>query len=211
MFILSILSIFDNYYFWIWPSIMFMMTMVIGIMMILPASFMKQSSVILIMKISISSLCSAYPGFKMLKFIILPIFLFLAIMNITGLVPYLFSSTSHFMVTLCVSMPTWLSFIISSLFVSPKNTLKHLVPMGSPMILSPFMVMIELVSIMVRPITLGVRLGVNVMMGHLMLSLMGWYPINIFYTMFEVMVALLQAYIFVTLLVNYCSYHTPLE
>lgn len=51
--------------------------------------------------------------------------------------------------------------------------LAHLVPLGTPYPLMPFMVIIELVRSVIRPGTLAVRLAANMVAGHLLLTLMG--------------------------------------
>lgn len=53
------------------------------------------------------------------------------------------------------------------------SLIAHLVPEGTPYVLMPFIVLIERVSILIRPITLSVRLGANIIAGHLLLALIG--------------------------------------
>ena len=55
--------------------------------------------------------------------------------------------------------------------VNPSNFLSHLVPRGTPIVLVPFMVFIELVRRVIRPLTLAVRLAANMVAGHLLLVL----------------------------------------
>ena len=47
----------------------------------------------------------------------------------------------------------------------------HLVPVGTPYILMPFIVLIELTSRIIRPLTLSVRLAANIVAGHLLITL----------------------------------------
>ena len=53
------------------------------------------------------------------------------------------------------------------------NALAHLVPLGTPAPLMPFMVVIEVIRNLIRPITLSVRLAANMIAGHLLLTLLG--------------------------------------
>ena len=56
---------------------------------------------------------------------------------------------------------------------TPNAILAHLVPLGTPPALMPFMVLIELVRRIIRPLTLAVRLAANIVAGHLLLTLLG--------------------------------------
>nr|YP_009509754.1 ATP synthase F0 subunit 6 [Buccinulum fuscozonatum]YP_009509793.1 ATP synthase F0 subunit 6 [Buccinulum pertinax finlayi]AXF46370.1 ATP synthase F0 subunit 6 [Buccinulum fuscozonatum]AXF46409.1 ATP synthase F0 subunit 6 [Buccinulum pertinax finlayi] len=156
--------------------------------------------------------------------IITGLFLFLILMNMSGLVPYVFSPTSHLAVSLSLGMPLWLSLIISAVFFNPSSVIAGLLPMGAPAPLNPFLVIIETVSIMVRPITLSVRLTANMSAGHIVLTLIGNYltasiflssifsmllllSIQVLYTVFEFGISLIQAYIFCLLITLYSDEH----
>lgn len=54
-----------------------------------------------------------------------------------------------------------------------NNLLTHLTPQGTPALLIPFIVIIESISLIIRPITLSIRLTANIIAGHLLLSLLG--------------------------------------
>nr|YP_010937888.1 ATP synthase F0 subunit 6 [Provanna glabra]AIZ68595.1 ATP synthase F0 subunit 6 [Provanna sp. JWQ-2014]WKY20935.1 ATP synthase F0 subunit 6 [Provanna glabra] len=152
------------------------------------------------------------------------LFLFLIFMNLSGLVPYVFSPTSHLAISLSLGLPLWASLIISGVFFNPSSVVASLLPMGAPAALNPFLVVIETVSIMVRPITLSVRLTANMSAGHIVLTLIGNYLtasffmssifsmvflilIQIFYTIFEFGIAVIQAYIFCLLITLYSDEH----
>nr|AXF46460.1 ATP synthase F0 subunit 6 [Penion lineatus] len=156
--------------------------------------------------------------------IITGLFLFLILMNLSGLVPYVFSPTSHLAVSFSLGMPLWLSLIISAIFFNPSSVIASLLPSGAPAPLSPFLVIIETVSIMVRPITLSVRLTANMSAGHIVLTLIGNYlmtsifmssifstllllSIQVLYTIFEFGIGLIQAYIFCLLITLYSDEH----
>nr|QFG38885.1 ATP synthase F0 subunit 6 [Pararetifusus carinatus] len=165
-------------------------------------------------------------GMKMGGFInvITGLFLFLILMNLSGLVPYVFSPTSHLVVSLSLGMPLWMSLILSAIFFDPSSVVASLLPMGAPAFLNPFLVIIESVSIMVRPITLSVRLMANMSAGHIVLTLTGNYLsasifmssifsvlfllcLQILYTVFEFGIGLIQAYIFCLLITLYSDEH----
>nr|QTT61190.1 ATP synthase F0 subunit 6 [Tritia pellucida] len=156
--------------------------------------------------------------------IITGLFLFLILMNMSGLVPYVFSPTSHLAVSLSLGLPLWLTLIVSAVFYNPSSVVAGLLPMGAPAPLNPFLVIIETVSIMVRPITLSVRLTANMSAGHIVLTLIGNYltasffmssifsmllllSIQILYTVFEFGISLIQAYIFCLLITLYSDEH----
>nr|YP_009572216.1 ATP synthase F0 subunit 6 [Nassarius pullus]AND76371.1 ATP synthase F0 subunit 6 [Nassarius pullus] len=156
--------------------------------------------------------------------IITGLFLFLILMNMSGLIPYVFSPTSHLAVSLSLGLPLWLTLIVSAVFYNPSSVVAGLLPMGAPAPLNPFLVIIETVSIMVRPITLSVRLTANMSAGHIVLTLIGNYltasfflssvfsmllllSIQVLYTIFEFGISLIQAYIFCLLITLYSDEH----
>nr|YP_010472539.1 ATP synthase F0 subunit 6 [Mitrella albuginosa]UVG40724.1 ATP synthase F0 subunit 6 [Mitrella albuginosa] len=156
--------------------------------------------------------------------IVTGLFVFLIVMNLSGLIPYVFSPTSHLAVSLSLGLPLWLSLIVSALFFNPSSVIAGLLPMGAPAPLNPFLVIIETVSIMVRPITLSVRLTANMSAGHIVLTLIGNYltasffmssvfsmllllSIQVLYTVFEFGIGLIQAYIFCLLITLYSDEH----
>nr|APH08680.1 ATP synthase F0 subunit 6 [Lilliconus sagei] len=165
-------------------------------------------------------------GMKMGGFmnILTSLFLFLIFMNLSGLIPYVFSTTSHLVVALSLGLPLWLTLILSSIAFDLKSVVAGLLPMGAPSPLNPFLVLIETVSIMVRSITLSVRLMANMSAGHIVITLIGNYLmakllmfsifpmmmllfIQILYTIFEFAISLIQAYIFCLLVTMYSDEH----
>ena len=92
----------------------------------------------------------------------------------------------------------------------------HLVPVGCPLILRPFIFIVELVSIIIRPITLSVRLIANMVAGHLILTILGdvfsmlsyflgGWVCGVLLITLETAVAFIQAYVLVILCVLYIS------
>nr|AZL92892.1 ATP synthase F0 subunit 6 [Parborlasia corrugatus] len=156
--------------------------------------------------------------------IVASLMVFLLVMNISGLVPYLFSNTSHLVVTFSLSCMFWLSLLVSSAFFNFGSFMAVLLPVGAPSALSPFLVLVEAVSLMVRPITLAVRLAANMGAGHIVLCLLGNYLssgffcysflsvfimslVGVFYFIFELAICLIQSYIFFLLVNLYGDEH----
>lgn len=101
------------------------------------------------------------------------LFIFIIINNVIGLFPYVFTASRHIALTLTLRLPLWLSFITYGWFNYTKYILAHLVPQGTPGALIPFMVLIETIRNIIRPITLAVRLIANIVAGHLLITLLG--------------------------------------
>lgn len=132
--------------------------------------------------------------------------------NFLGLFPYIFTRTSHLLHSLTLSLPLWLSFIIYGWFNFYSHILAHLVPQRTPNMLISFMVLIETISNVIRPLTLAVRLSANIIAGHLLITLLGNQTTNSqFLTLYillitqiilltlECAVALIQSYVFAVL------------
>lgn len=105
--------------------------------------------------------------------VFISLFLFILFNNLLGLAPYVFTASRHLVITLSLAMPLWFSFIIYGWFNHTRHMLAHLVPLGTPGILIPFIVLIETISNVIRPGTLAVRLAANIIAGHLLLVLLG--------------------------------------
>nr|AWN56329.1 ATP synthase F0 subunit 6 [Pheidole flavens] len=139
--------------------------------------------------------------------------------NFLGLFPYIFTSSSHMSFCLSLSLSLWASMMIYSIINYLNNLLTHLTPQGTPILLMPFMVIIESISLIIRPITLSIRLTANMIAGHLLLSLLGssgtlitsFTLLNIMlfsqillFTL-EIAVAIIQAYVFSILTTLYSN------
>nr|QCX29664.1 ATP synthase F0 subunit 6 [Blattisocius keegani] len=137
--------------------------------------------------------------------------------NLTSLFPYFFNSTSHINITLGLALPLWLSMTLKNWLNSPSKPLSHLLPLSTPIILSPFMISIEIISLLIRPFTLAIRLMANMIAGHMLMSLLSstlYNPISIYIlssitlnTLYclEIAVAMIQSYVFITLMSLYLS------
>nr|YP_003208279.1 ATP synthase F0 subunit 6 [Diatraea saccharalis]ACI31819.1 ATP synthase F0 subunit 6 [Diatraea saccharalis] len=126
-------------------------------------------------------------------FIFLSMFSFILYNNFLGLFPYIFTSTSHLNLTLSISLPMWLSFMIYGWINNTQHMFIHMIPQETPTILMPFMVMIETISNIIRPGTLAVRLTANMIAGHLLMTLLSSTGINMpnYLIMFLILIQIL--------------------
>ena len=156
---------------------------------------------------------------------VVSLFCFILYFNFLGLVPYVFSQTGHLVTTFAFGIPLWLGLLISGFFYRTIVFIARLLPAGAPAALNPFLILVEIVSISVRPITLSVRLAANIGAGHIVIGLLGTYlssayfgffglsgffillGIQVFYFFFEFGVGLIQSYIFVLLVTLYADEH----
>nr|BDQ44311.1 ATP synthase F0 subunit 6 [Pheretima iizukai] len=226
----DIFSSFDPYmYNTLFPSnSLFIVTNMVLVLLIQAGYWMintRQSTFIIPLKSTIFTQLSRTFSYQLkgTSSIISSTFIILIMINLMGMIPYTFSTSSHLIFTLALGFPMWLSFILSSGSFSPKKTIAHLLPDGAPDWLNPFLVIIETTSIVVRPLTLSFRLAANMSAGHIVLSLVGIYCASAWFTsmfgtsmlilttlgyvLFEFAICLIQAYIFCLLLSLYSDDH----
>nr|WRY71293.1 ATP synthase subunit 6 [Dermacentor reticulatus]WRY71306.1 ATP synthase subunit 6 [Dermacentor reticulatus] len=149
--------------------------------------------------------------------IITMLFLFILMSNMIGLIPYIFTSSSHLVFTMFFAFPIWISLIVFLILNKINMMMAHLVPLGSPILLSFFMVLIETVSNLIRPITLSVRLMANMISGHLLIHLLSSIsmfgemflvmsiPLMMVLLMLETAVAFIQSFVFAILISLYIN------
>lgn len=138
-------------------------------------------------------------------------------LNLLSLYPYLFTPTRHLPITITLALPLWLRFILFGWINISKHIFSHLIPNGTPIILSVFIVFIETTRNIIRPLTLSIRLRANIIAGHLLLSLLRnireqiiliYFPTLVIFICLlglEYAVALIQSYVFITLLSLYLN------
>nr|YP_010990543.1 ATP synthase F0 subunit 6 [Zanna robusticephalica]WOW98857.1 ATP synthase F0 subunit 6 [Zanna robusticephalica] len=137
------------------------------------------------------------------------------IMNMMGLFPYIFTTTSHISLAMSLSMPTWIMLMLYGWTNHTNKMFLHLLPSGTPTTISPMMILIETTGNLIRPISLSVRLTANMIAGHLLMTLLGQttnmdilimnLPLQMILTLFESAVSFIQAYVFSTLITLYSS------
>nr|YP_009164657.1 ATP synthase F0 subunit 6 [Eclectus roratus]AJG35628.1 ATP synthase F0 subunit 6 [Eclectus roratus] len=139
--------------------------------------------------------------------------------NLLGLLPYTFTPTTQLSMNMALAFPLWLATLLTGLRNQPTTSLGHLLPEGTPTPLIPALIMIETISLLIRPLALGVRLTANLTAGHLLIQLISTATITLLpimptvslltaiilllLTILEVAVAMIQAYVFVLLLSLY--------
>lgn len=151
---------------------------------------------------------------------VLNIFLFIVMLNLLGMFPYVFPLTAQIVITFGISMSILVAVTISGFRRFKLSFFSILMPGGVPLVLAPFLVVIETLSYLIRAISLGVRLAANISAGHLLFAILSGFAFNmmldgliilslfpilimVFITLLEMMVAIIQAYVFCLLTTIY--------
>src|ERR1700761_2111990 len=150
------------------------------------------------------------------------LFIYILINNLVGMVPYSFAPTSHFILTFSISFTVVIGATILGFQIHSLKFFSLFVPSGCPLGLIPLLVLIEFVSYLARPVSLGLRLAANILSGHMLLNIisgftytimtsgliffvLGLLPVAflIVFSGLELAIAFIQAQVFVVLS---CSY-----
>jgi len=154
---------------------------------------------------------------------IFSLFTFILVGNLLGMIPYCFTFTSHLIVTAALALVVFIMVTALGLYRHGWHFFKRFAPQGVPPALLPLMVPLEVVSYLIRPVSLSVRLFANMMAGHTMLKVfagfiillsgglgvagyvLGLLPLVmlVVLTGFELFVSAIQAYVFALLTVIY--------
>nr|YP_009343934.1 ATP synthase F0 subunit 6 [Stolephorus commersonnii]APT41336.1 ATP synthase F0 subunit 6 [Stolephorus commersonnii] len=159
------------------------------------------------------------PGGHKWAVLLASLMVFLITMNMLGLLPYTFTPTTQLSLNMAFAVPLWLATVIIGMRNQPTAALGHLLPEGTPTPLIPVLIIIETISLFIRPLALGVRLTANLTAGHLLIQLIATAAfvllplmpavailtatVLFLLTLLEVAVAMIQAYVFVLLLSLY--------
>lgn len=146
------------------------------------------------------------------------LFIFIILNNFIRLFPYIFNLTSHIVISIAFSINLWIRFMLYGWIKNTFYIFIHLTPQGTPYILIPFIVIIESVRNIIRPLTLAIRLSANIIAGHLLITLISQSinKLNIFLiiliiliqsllVILEIAVSFIQAYVFSILRSLYSS------
>jgi F-type H+-transporting ATPase subunit a len=150
------------------------------------------------------------------------LFMFILVNNLVGLVPYSFATTAHFLLTFSISFTVVLGATILGFQKHGLRFFSLFVPSGCPLGLLPLLVLIEFISYLSRNVSLGLRLGANILSGHMLLSILSGFTYKIItsgilflflgliplgfiiaFSGLELAIAFIQAQVFVVLS---CSY-----
>jgi len=101
--------------------------------------------------------------------IIFNIFYYIYFINLSGLVGYNIQLTSHIMVTFSLSISIFIGIVIIGIINLKKKFINQFIPKDAPKILFPLLIIIETISYIIRPFTLGIRLFANMFSGHVLL------------------------------------------
>ncbi|HZB36551.1 MAG TPA: F0F1 ATP synthase subunit A [Beijerinckiaceae bacterium] len=153
------------------------------------------------------------------------LFMFILVLNLFGMIPGAFTVTSHIIVTFALAALVILTVLIYGFWKHGLHFLKLFVPSGVPIYILPLVTMIEVISFISRPISLSVRLFANMLAGHITLKVFagfigmlatglgafGWIVgilplgMTVALTALELLVAVLQAYVFTILTCIYLN------
>lgn len=152
---------------------------------------------------------------------IFSVFLFILFANLLGMIPHSLTVTSHIIVNLALAFLVFAVIIFTGFAKHGLHFFALFAPKGAPLAIMPILIVIELVSFLIRPFSLAIRLFANMLAGHILLKVFagmtaglataGWLStlgilplfLNIAITGFEFFVAFLQAFIFSILISVY--------
>jgi F-type H+-transporting ATPase subunit a len=148
---------------------------------------------------------------------IFTLFMFVLFGNLLGMIPGSFTYTSHIIVTFAMAATVFIGVTAIGFARHGAHYLSLFVPAGAPKAILPLLVPIEIISYCVRPISLSVRLFVNMVAGHTMLKVFAGFAlglgvlgvaplaVTVAITGLEFVIAFLQAYIFTVLTCIYLN------
>ncbi|KJV08735.1 hypothetical protein VZ95_15865 [Elstera litoralis] len=147
-------------------------------------------------------------GMKYFPFVF-SLFIFVLFGNLLGMIPFSFTFTSHIIVTFGLAATVFVAVTVIALMRHGLHFFSFFLPHGTPWWMAVIVVPIEILSYFARPVSLSIRLFANMMAGHTMLKVFGGFAVSlgiigglaplaliVALTGFEILVALLQAYVF---------------
>ena len=165
-------------------------------------------------------------GAEGMKFfpLVFSLFMFIMVSNMIGIIPYTFTVSSHLIVTAALALLVFFTVLFYGLYKNGLKFFKLFVPSGVPIYILPLVVLIEVISFFLKPVSHSVRLFANMLAGHIALKvfasfvgmlgalgILGWagavlpLGLTIALTALELLVAFLQAYVFAILTCIYLN------
>jgi F-type H+-transporting ATPase subunit a len=156
--------------------------------------------------------------------LVFSLFMFITITNVIGIIPYTFAVAAHIIITAALALLVFFTVVIYGFWKNGLRFLRIFVPPGIPIYIMPLVVTLEVFSFLIRPVSHSVRLFANILAGHITLSVfagfvtlvgglgfLGWFgaalplAMTVALTALDLLVALLQAYVFTILTCIYLN------
>ncbi|HMT14014.1 MAG TPA: F0F1 ATP synthase subunit A [Aestuariivirga sp.] len=156
--------------------------------------------------------------------LVFSLFSFVLVANMLGMFPYFFTVTSHVIVTASLAVFVVALVVVVGLWKHGLGWFKLFVPHGVPLLILPFISLIEIISFLSRPVSLGLRLFGNMLAGHIVLKVFAGFVVTlgalgiggvlgaiaplamaVALTALEFLVAFLQAFVFAILTCVYLN------
>jgi F-type H+-transporting ATPase subunit a len=175
----------------------------------------------------VAGMIKSTAGSEGMKFfpLVFSLFMFIAVSNLIGIIPYTFTVSSHLIVTVTLALLVFFIVLFYGLYKNGLKFFKLFVPSGVPIFVMPIVVPIEVISFLLKPISHSVRLFANMLAGHIALKVfagfiamlgvslgaIGWVggvlplALTVALTALELLVAFLQAYVFAILTCIYLN------
>src|SRR5882762_11829217 len=111
-------------------------------------------------------------GSEGMKFfpLIFSLFMFIAVSNLVGIIPYAFTVSSHLIVTVALALLVFFIVLFYGFYKNGLKFFKLFVPSGVPIYILPLVVLIEVISFFLKPVSHSVRLFANMLAGHIALK-----------------------------------------
>jgi|Laugresu1bdmlbdd_1035124.scaffolds.fasta_scaffold00297_3 ATP synthase subunit 6 len=150
-------------------------------------------------------------GYQNQIFILMIIFILIFFSNVLGMIPYSFTITAQIAIVFSMSIPTFISLNILGIRLHRHNIFYLFLPVGGPIVLIPFLVILEIFSYFIRVFSLTLRLSANLISGHILMKILIYIlldyiiiaPLVIPIIILELFVACIQSYIFLLLILSY--------
>ena len=111
--------------------------------------------------------------------LVFSLFSFVLVANLLGMFPYFFTVTSHVIVTASLALFVVLLVVVVGITKHGLGWFKLFVPHGVPLAILPFISLIEIISFLSRPISLGLRLFGNMLAGHIVLKVFAGFVVSL--------------------------------